>query len=84
MINESGTPKKGGNTRDLNAKASEVYKARDRFYEFHERHETLSKVRRKIERRGAVYMAIFLCLLIAATVWTHKNAEYSLITKLFG
>ena len=66
-------------------KASEKYfKPRDRFYEFLEQHEMLGQVRKKAERKGAVFMTIFFCVLIVLAFATHENAKYNLVDKMFG
>ena len=65
-------------------KASEIYfKPRDRFYFFLEQHETMNKERRKQERKGAVYMTIFFCLLVTLAFITHENPEFNLINRIF-
>lgn len=66
-------------------KASDIYlKPRDRFYEFLEQHETLSKARRKEERKGAAFMAIFFIVIITLAFATHENQDYNLVNKIFG
>ena len=66
-------------------KASEKYfKPKDRFYEFLEQHEILGKLRRKQERKGAAYMTIFFCAMVGLAFLTHENAEFVLVTKIFG
>jgi len=70
--------------RTVDEKASETYfKPRDRFYEFVENHEELNAVRRKKERKGALYMTGFFVMIITLAILTHENAEYNLVTKIF-
>ena len=65
-------------------KASETYfKPRDRFYEFLEQHDALSHKRRKAERRGAVYMTLFFCVIITVAFAAHEEASFRLVDKLF-
>ena len=68
-----------------NSKASDTYfRPRDKFYEFLELHETANKETRKKERRGAVFMTIFGICIITLAVVTHENANYTLVSKIFG
>jgi hypothetical protein len=70
--------------RDEHNAGEKYFKPRDRFYEFLERHDILSKERKKAERKGALGMTILLCIVIALAFATHKDSEYALVTKFLG
>lgn len=72
-------------TKKPDHKASDIYfKPRERFYEFLEQHEILGQKRKKAERKGAVFMAIFFVAIISLAFATHEQASYSLVEKIFG